>query len=664
MKKALPRIFALAPLLLSFQFLCADEIAGYSGTLTQTISGGSSSSPTYKVVSAGIGGDPVYSGFIASVTSNSVNFEVTTDADGKEVWPFLKGAFKSTVKTPILTASINGSNQVSGISVDYAGAGLNDSCSSGSTVLIDIDYPDGGDDQATATANVSSGSITGAITITNDGSGYSIPPEVTVVAGPHFVRLTEANSPDVGRCFLIDDNNGTGLTLDISRLAGGESLPNILRKDYSVEIVPATTVGRILGSKKTIVESYGITTGFASNSDHVYLWNSTSRRYDPHFFQASTSGGFSSGWYNVNNFFGGHATDQLLYPDEAFIMANRTSGNIELAFEGSVSTSNQKMYLPAYPQQALMNNPFGTDVLLGEIIPSLFLGTSATDFRTSTSDGNTSLADTIYFLSGSAWNQFYYKGGVNDAVSAVATASAKAGSGSSGALTNNDVALGEGTVSALASCSSNGTTANIDHNTSEYTKLTISGTVPAAGFDITFSELVGRSVSDNYDSVNSVQYELDINGSDVNAGSGIVVYSSLNGTHEVVASGTGYVVVKVKRDINFVDKGDKKWSTGSGGAGYNVDATAYFVGGGGTGGVGTATVSSGAVTGISITNGGSGYTSAPQVVITGGGWRKVGASDTVYDGEELESTEGMIIVRSNPQGVLTYFEAINPNKKK
>ena len=138
-----------------------------------------------------------------------------------------------------------------------------------------------------------------------------------------------------------------------------------------------------------------------------------------------------------------------------------------------------------------------------------------------------------------------------------------------------------------------------------------------------------------------------------------------NGTFEVMASGSGYVVINQKRDVNFESgKGTKTWSTGSGGAGYNTNAKVYFVGGDGSGGEGTATVSSGAVTGISVTNGGSGYTSAPQVVITGGGWRKVGAADAVQDSQSLSADDGMIIMRANPSGIMTYIEAINPNKKK
>ena len=670
-----------------------DQIAGYSGAVTINIpdsfteSGvtytASTNSPIYKVVSAGVSGEPVFSGFIPSVGSNTITFENSTDGDGNVFNPFVTGAFKSTVKVPILTAVLSGTS-VNSINIDYAGEGFNDTCSTGNDQLIEIDYPEADDNQSTYTATVSGGKITG-LTPTNKGSGYLGVPSVTVVGGPHFVRLTEKGSPDVGRFFLITDNTANQLTLDISRLASksksnptGETLAKILQADYSVEIVPATTVGGILGNSKAAAEANGFTTGYAGSSDFVYLWNASDFTYDPHFFLGTDVGTYKAGWYNVNNITAGRATDQILYPDEAFIVANRTSGAIELTIEGAVGTTNQKMYLPEYPQQALMNNPFGTDVILGEIIPADFMGTEVYDFRPSASDGNTTNADTVFFLSGSSWNEYYYKGGVNDAVTEVATATAKAGShGSDNSIGDADVEFASGTVSALASSDQNGGTSGVDHNASEYTKVSLSGGGPAGaddwnGFSITFSEISGRSVSDSYDSDNSRQYELEVNGSDVAEGNGTMVYSNLNGTHEVVDSSSGYVVIKVKRDVNFESgKGDKKWALGSVGAGYNTTAKAYFIGGndnpGATDAIATVTVSGGSITGFDFTgtgnSRGSKYTEAPQVVITGGGWRLIGGADAPEDGQTLGSDEGIIVVRKHPTGILTYVEAINPVAK-
>ena len=54
----------------------------------------------------------------------------------------------------------------------------------------------------------------------------------------------------------------------------------------------------------------------------------------------------------------------------------------------------------------------------------------------------------------------------------------------------------------------------------------------------------------------------------------------------------------------------------NGGSGYNTAPTIAFTGGGGTGAVATATVVAGVVTNISINTQGSGYTSSPTIIIT------------------------------------------------
>jgi hypothetical protein len=56
----------------------------------------------------------------------------------------------------------------------------------------------------------------------------------------------------------------------------------------------------------------------------------------------------------------------------------------------------------------------------------------------------------------------------------------------------------------------------------------------------------------------------------------------------------------------------------SGGINYN-NPTVEITGGGGTGAAATATVSNGVITGVAITNPGTGYTSAPTITITDGG---------------------------------------------
>ena len=64
---------------------------------------------------------------------------------------------------------------------------------------------------------------------------------------------------------------------------------------------------------------------------------------------------------------------------------------------------------------------------------------------------------------------------------------------------------------------------------------------------------------------------------------------------------------------------------------------------------------------------GSGYAYAPQVIISVG-WRKVGVSNVathgnvfIADEEILEATEGIVIIRKNSSGILTYLKPKNPS---
>ena len=57
----------------------------------------------------------------------------------------------------------------------------------------------------------------------------------------------------------------------------------------------------------------------------------------------------------------------------------------------------------------------------------------------------------------------------------------------------------------------------------------------------------------------------------------------------------------------------------NGGSGYTSEPTVVFTGGGGTGATATASVNGGVVSTITLTNGGSGYISAPTVSFTGSG---------------------------------------------
>ena len=642
-------IFVLLISLPSLLF-SASNVGGVSGSISKTITAATAANPSYSVVSAGITGDAVYTGQLVSVTSTTISFEPSSDSSEVSINPFISGVFNSSVKSPILASSLSGAG-VGSVAITYAGSGFS------AAPEIIIEYPTSGDDLATATASINgSGEISG-ISITNAGSGYSVAPTVAIVGGPHFVKLIESGDDDEGRVFLITDNNATRLTLDISRLANGESLPNILQSDYSIEVVPAPTLGSVFGNTSSDLDlNPSSSNGSVAGADFVYFYNGNS--YILYCFMPAGSGR-AAAWYSSMYMRFGRRNDLVFYPDEAFIIAKRTSGNLVLDFDGGASGGDQKMKLPIESGAVVMNNPYGTDMLLAELIPSKVFGSGASNFKTGSGESDTA-ADQLFFLDGATWSQFYYKSGVNDGVTTTATASAKAGSGTGGVLQVADVSLAAGTVTNLRSCTASGGL-SVDHNDSNHTLVTLSGTAaPLPGFSITFDGLFGKKLNDNGDK------EVDINGTEVNTGNGIKIFSGLIGTHEIIARpSSSTIVVKKRRDINFATMGARTWKTGHGGAGYNGNAKAYFMGGGSTTmAVATVTVSSGVVTGFDFTGtgntGGAGYQYAPQVIISGGGWRKVGASDAIKDGEILEATEGIVIIRKNPNGILSYFKPKNP----
>ena len=79
----------------------------------------------------------------------------------------------------------------------------------------------------------------------------------------------------------------------------------------------------------------------------------------------------------------------------------------------------------------------------------------------------------------------------------------------------------------------------------------------------------------------------------------------------------------------------------NGGSGYTSAPTVGFTGGGGSGAAGTATLNAdGEVNGVAITNEGTGYTEAPTVTFTGGAGSGAAASATVVAYIDYGSTVG------------------------
>tara|TARA_B100000212_G_scaffold339056_1_gene316727 strand:+ start:898 stop:2964 length:2067 start_codon:yes stop_codon:yes gene_type:complete len=681
---ALPILLVVIPL--NPIFCSNSQSSEFSGSNSFTVSAGTSSSPKYYITSVATSGDPVFSGTVVDSgggwdTNSSISFGTDTNSSGSVVYPFASdGVFNPSVQIPDIGVTFDGS--VSALSASYYGGYKNTGIGfAGGAPEIIIEGPSDGADGAAATATVSSGEITG-FTVTEGGSGYgnSTPPKVTIVGGPHFVKIVDEDSNYTGRVFLINDNNRHCVTLDTSRLADGEStnLSTYFPVGTACEVVPAPTLGSTFGistyssstASNEIPQNW--TAAVPESADWIYLWDTDNKGYEPYFFLTAgyEGAGWGRGWYSKAFPARGLHNNTVLYPDEAFIIAKRTTGDATFELEGAVETTDRQMFLPESGNQMLMNNPYGTNLLLGELIPSTAIGTASDQFKPGSSATDPSM-DVVTFLVGgtSTWLSYYYLSGVNDTVTAMREIAVRR---SSSSMSPTDFYIGKGGVTNLESCTAadgSGLLTNGVSNDGNYTKITLSTTLspsgraqPETGFNITFTDIQGYLLSDGglYEA-NATTGEAVTN-SGVNQG-GSLVFSDLIGTHEVVGSGAGYVVIQKQRDVNFKsDEGTPAWNSGSEGAGYSSAAKFYCVGGNNgntdTNSTGTVSISGSTVT-FNVSTAGSGYSSAPTAVTTGGGWRY--QSDTNPQGHTvLSASGGLLIKRRHSSGVKTYIDTLNP----
>lgn len=91
-----------------------------------------------------------------------------------------------------------------------------------------------------------------------------------------------------------------------------------------------------------------------------------------------------------------------------------------------------------------------------------------------------------------------------------------------------------------------------------------------------------------------------------------------------------YVGLSDGTDAAIASQGVESVTVTAGGSGYTSAPTVSFSGGGGTGAAATASISGGAVTAVTVTAKGTGYTSAPTVAFSGGSG--TGASATAVLG--------------------------------
>ena len=639
---------------------------GISGSnLFQVTSDGTST--TFKIVSASLTGEPIFTGSVDSVSDTNITFSTSIDENNETVYPFFaSGSLNKDVQVPRITSPTISSGSVpntfSSSNIDYGGGFDSNLVGFTNAPEVVISPSDGGGESASATATLGTGLNSGKITsisVTDGGTSYSATPSVSIVGGPHFVRIIDSESSYFGRVFLIENNSQTSLKLDFSSatVVNGETqaASTFFSSGTLVEICPAATLSSIFGSgPNPSGMSSASTWDSASEADWIYLYSAGSGYikyfhvdYSGHRFLSSKTGWYSQGSSTLSN-------NAVIYPDEAFIIAKRKSGTIELDVEVAQLDSPARIYLPESGDIFVANNPYGMDMLLAELIPSTAVGTGNNQFKPKlNSDSDYTNADTITILNNSGWSTYYFTDGDNDGgITKIMDASARAGSGGSNALLATDLFIDSGTVTNIQSCSdAAGSNTVTNYNDGNYSKITITGSSQSniTGFRVVLSELQGYLLSeDGANEVNATTGDsVDTNGT------GSIVYSNINGTHEIVGSGSGFLVIEKQRDVNFKsDEGSPVWNVGDLGAGYDGNAQWFAIGGGGTGANGTVTTGGS----FTITSGGSGYTSAPQIIVSGGGWRNITGGGSPQGGQVIGSDDGIIIHRKHTSGVTAFIE--------
>ena len=700
MKNCLLSLLCFLVFLCTHSLIASSQSSGFSGSTTLTIDAGNSVTPKYYIANAGLSSEPIYTGLVAAVhdNNNSLTFLSEQNSTLDLNPPFVQGAFNKDILLPRITVGRSGTS-VNSVIVDYLGS-YSDS-RNGFVALpyapqILIDAPDGDGESAVLTSSVdANGKLSATVPSGSGGSGYNTDPKATIVAGPHFIKITDTTSAHYGRVFLIqnsDTNNtisfGTNL-IDTQRLSHSEasSSPDIddfFDVNMSIEIYPAQTLGSFFG-----LDIADLPTNWehSDNKDDnnsnksptlVYFWNNDLWGFETYFFSTNyRPGSYSDGGTNDTLSWGWKTrgrskkikNNRVIYPDESFIIANRGDA-FSLDSEGAIETANKQLFLPEYQNSAILNNPYGTDLMLAELIPSTAIGNGSTQFRPGTAAYDGEDGDMVTFLSGSTWSRFWYKDGNNTGVTRMHEIGVRRPLDSSGndasTIDADDLYIGSGSVTAVQSCTdATGTTLLSSGNDSNYTKVTISGGISdLKGFTITFEDINGRLLHDDNGSAEVSVSDPD---TELPPGSGSVVFSNLIGTHEVVGSNTGFVVINIQRDVNFIgtgaDAGTPKWSIGTLGAGYNNVARFYLIGGGASANAVGSITTAGAIT-VANADSGSGYSGKPQVVVSGGGWRLGPNSDNATANKRcnyiLGASSGIFIQRQKAGGQKAFIESINP----
>lgn len=616
-------------------FCSVGEHVSPMGVFRINLPAGSPDAPSYTTVSPGVKGKVVFRGQVKAVSGNNVLFNRVPDQLDPTVlsWPFTQGILATQKARAV--AVLDSNQSISRIDVPHPGAGYS------IAPKVSISLPTGGleawldYEPAYATASVLNGGVASIVLDSNyTGSGYLSPPNVEIEGGVHFIRCVERGSMFFGKFFLISDNTGDTLTIDNPL---NYDLSVVFSPNTMVEIFEGWTLGSLLGYSSTQLSD-----GNSSQADMVYL-------IKPEADQNGSAADYISFYHNGLAWerFGSldpNASETIIYPDESFIIARKSTPSLDLNITGIANTENSFVQVPSHGKRSLMNNPFAIDVMLSDLIPSSNLTDDLNQTKKWLTSSRQEEADNIEVLHDGVWTTYWHDG-TNKNVLKPAFLTARRGTGVAASMTQSDISMKSGVITAMT----NPHTGNIEVTSPNHSLK--------RGFMIKISNAYGYKTNDDLPVKNLINEDGNVVGSTQDS---VLIYSSANGFHEVarVTSPDTFELLGKSGDCMF--EGNAEWITGNGGTGYESDAYVSFVGGGGQGAYGIARVLNGSVQSVIITQSGYGYTSAPKVYIHSGGWRRLGAGNSPFNDAIVPAGSGVRLTRNHQFGVATLLRITNP----
>ena len=621
--------------ILSSGFASTGELADPTGALSITLPAGSPSVPSYVVSSSGLKGDAVFRGQVKLTNGNEITFHRVPDLldPTKTSAPFRQGMLAT--QQARATAVLDGNKSLLQVNPTFPGLGYL------SAPRVFVDLPTDGNDSAVnyqlalvvAEINASAGQIT-SLSLEDQGKGYITPPDVKIEGGVHFIRCAERESAEEGKFYLITSNTGDILTLSNPL---GDDLSQVFTAESLVEIFEAWTLGSLFGYESSVLQD-----GNSSVADYVYLLkppseqDGTSNDYRPYFHDGSY-------WKEVDGN-GSDVSETIIYPDESFMIARRGNTALDLVLSGTALTQNTFFKIPQKSKRFLMNNPFGVDMMLSDLISSENIDNNVSNGVKWLAAPSQEVADNVEILNQGVWSTYWHDG-TNKDITRTARISARSGTGIAGSMSQQDLSMNSGSIANMTNPlpNSNIVVTSPEHGLRE-------------GFVARISGARGRKTNEAKDQV-------DEDGNPTAPELGLIITSAANGYFEVTNVTSDTFELKGKSgNCDFISEGTAVWKTGNPGTGYSSDAFVSFVGGGGHGAMGIAKVQNGSIATIILTSPGSGYVGAPKVRVHSGGWRKLGAGRAPFNDVLIPAGAGILLVRKHPSGVSSTLAIRNPIK--